>query len=202
MGIAVQKKLVLTGGRAGQTCVLGGYQFVNGITLVMGDSDNISGLVKYMGRSFKAFEDGSAELAYYQKLDKERENGTGQVHAGAQRGGHQEVQPGVRQGGTGPSTVSADDSGGADDAAQGSAGPVPGGAGHSHPGNDGPRRQQAVLAAIKRLEHTNVEHWTTDGLPRVDAVATLLGDPNVTRGLIEKSAPGFDRAAARMAAAQ
>ena len=193
MGQQVQRKLILTGGRTGQTCIVYGYQFVNGITIVRGDSDNISGLIKYMGRSYKAFEEGSAELAYYQKLDREA-HGAGQIHPGAQPGRTIPLPSGIQPGGGEFTPVPPEVSTGPASASSGAAGLVSGGDGQQDTRDDGKAREQAVLAAIKRLDPQNGEHWTVDGIPRVDAVATLLGDPNVTRGLIEKAAPGFNRA--------
>jgi len=50
-----------------------------------------------------------------------------------------------------------------------------------------------ILDALKRLDHKNDNHWTEDGLPRVDTVKLLAGDSSITRELVTKEAPSFTR---------
>jgi len=46
--------------------------------------------------------------------------------------------------------------------------------------------------ALGKLDAGNDEHWTTDGAPRIDAVAAFV-DGNVTRSMIVEVAPQFTR---------
>lgn len=48
-----------------------------------------------------------------------------------------------------------------------------------------------VLNALRELDDEDDEHWTEDGLPRVDVVAKLL--PGCTRQHIAAAAPKFNR---------
>lgn len=57
-----------------------------------------------------------------------------------------------------------------------------------------------LTEVIDQLDAGNDEHWTSTGLPSVEAVADLMGE-KVTRDQIDKAAPGFNRAAAKAAAA-
>lgn len=50
-----------------------------------------------------------------------------------------------------------------------------------------------ISEALELLEPLNDEHWTTDGLPRVDIVADLIGDDKLKRADIMKAAPDFVR---------
>jgi hypothetical protein len=47
--------------------------------------------------------------------------------------------------------------------------------------------------AIARLDNTNDEHWTADGLPRIDAIHTLTGDETITRKQVTDAVPGYTR---------
>ena len=59
---------------------------------------------------------------------------------------------------------------------------------------------ETVKEAIGSLNHEDDSHWTGAGLPDVSAVGDLAGE-KVTRGQIEAAAPGYNRAAAKAAAA-
>lgn len=56
-----------------------------------------------------------------------------------------------------------------------------------------------VKEAIDSLDHETDEHWTSTGLPSLDAVGDLAGE-RVTRQQAETAAPGYNRAAAKAAA--
>ena len=47
--------------------------------------------------------------------------------------------------------------------------------------------------ALKRLDVSNDNHWTAEGVPRLDTVKLLSGDSTVTRDQIEIEFPGFNR---------
>lgn len=53
---------------------------------------------------------------------------------------------------------------------------------------------QAIQTAVKALDIENDNHWTADGLPRLDTVKMLASDPTVTRETVNDAAPGFTRA--------
>lgn len=53
-----------------------------------------------------------------------------------------------------------------------------------------------IIEALKKLDLANDNHWTADGLPRLDTVKMLASDQTLTRELVEVAAPGFSRATA------
>lgn len=54
-----------------------------------------------------------------------------------------------------------------------------------------------LAQAIARLDHNVEEHWTSDGLPRMDALVAMTGDAGLTRKRVTEAAPGLTRASAR-----
>lgn len=58
------------------------------------------------------------------------------------------------------------------------------------------KTNEEILEAVMGLQLGNDEHWTTDGLPRLDAVENLLG-ASVTRKQVTNAAPDFNRAMAQ-----
>jgi hypothetical protein len=50
--------------------------------------------------------------------------------------------------------------------------------------------------ALQKLDVANENHWTQDGLPRLETVKFLNGGSAVTREEIEKDFPGFDKSTA------
>jgi len=201
MGHRVRRKLVLTGGRAGQTVALGGYQFVDGVTFVEGDSENIEGVCTYLGKTYKAFQEGSMALAHYQGLDYQEAKRKKEAKADGKRDTQTIARPGsevpsdVSSGQQGSSEVpEADGSGAAGATADGRGSEVPERDGSSNAGNDGSAAQpQGILDALKQLNPKNDEHWTNEGRPRIDAVERILGDSTITRARINEVAPDFVR---------
>lgn len=59
-----------------------------------------------------------------------------------------------------------------------------------------------IIEALGKLDATNDQHWTADGLPRIDTVKFLMGGQPVDRDDISKAAPGFSRANTQLQAAQ
>lgn len=53
-----------------------------------------------------------------------------------------------------------------------------------------------IKAALAKLEVTNDNHWTSDGLPRLETVRLLAGDQTIAREALTIAAPGFTRASA------
>ncbi len=50
-----------------------------------------------------------------------------------------------------------------------------------------------IQEALLKLDTANDNHWTDDGLPRVDAVKFSAGIPTLTRDEITSASPGFSR---------
>ncbi len=55
---------------------------------------------------------------------------------------------------------------------------------------------QKIVDALKKLDVKNDNHWTADGLPRLDTVKMLASDQTITRDQVAAAAPGFSRATA------
>jgi hypothetical protein len=62
------------------------------------------------------------------------------------------------------------------------------------PNQGGEATADEIKTAVGMLDANTVAHWTTTGLPAVDAVSEIVGKP-VTRKAIEEAAPGVKRAA-------
>lgn len=57
-----------------------------------------------------------------------------------------------------------------------------------------------ITDALSKLDPANDNHWTQDGLPRLDTIKILSGDPSLTRELVTGAYPDFNRETARAAA--
>lgn len=55
---------------------------------------------------------------------------------------------------------------------------------------------QKIVDALKKLDVNNDNHWTADGLPRLDTVKMLAADQTITRDQVAAAAPGFSRSTA------
>lgn len=53
---------------------------------------------------------------------------------------------------------------------------------------------EKLLAALQQLDPANDNHWTADGMPRLDTVRFLAGDQTLTREAVTAAAPGLNRA--------
>jgi hypothetical protein len=60
---------------------------------------------------------------------------------------------------------------------------------------------EQIQKALSGLEVGNDNHWTQDGLPRLETIKLLAGDQSITREAVTAAAPGFSRANAIQAAA-
>lgn len=58
-----------------------------------------------------------------------------------------------------------------------------------------------ITDALSKLDPANDNHWTQDGLPRLDTIKILAGDPSLTREAVTAAAPDFNRGSAQQAAA-
>ncbi len=59
-----------------------------------------------------------------------------------------------------------------------------------------------IAEALSKLDPNNDNHWTSDGLPRIDTVKMLAGNPALTREMITAEVPNFSRQIALAAATQ
>lgn len=57
-----------------------------------------------------------------------------------------------------------------------------------------------ITDALAKLDPANDNHWTSDGLPRIDTVKMLAGDPTLTRETITAEMPNFSRQTAGLVA--
>lgn len=51
-----------------------------------------------------------------------------------------------------------------------------------------------IREALSQLDVSNDNHWTADGLPRLDTVKMLAADQSITREHVNAALPGFTRA--------
>lgn len=174
----IRRTLVLTGGRANRTCTLHKWRFNNGTITLTGDEKSVEGEEKFLGRVFAAYAEGSAELAAAQRRDR------GDVTPATSAGEPAvQVQGGVQHQQPGPAPVPADDGGRATDTPPGGTGSVPPGDGLED------ARAARIRAAVAQLDPAKDEHWTAEGLPRVDVVAQLAGEQSVSRRDLTRYTP-------------
>lgn len=50
-----------------------------------------------------------------------------------------------------------------------------------------------IIEALRKLDVDNDNHWTSDGLPRLDTVKMIASDPSISRMDIDAVAAGFNR---------
>lgn len=161
--------LVLTGGRAGKTCTLGKYRFVNGKCVVKNQARAIGSMVRYMARVYQAYPLGSEEL--------EAANGQANLDPGSGGGQADAVHGGVHE--NRHADEAATDSVGDDDGGNAPA--------EHRPEGDGFRRSR-IIEALTKLDHSNDEHWTQGGKPAIHVVSQFIND-NVSRAEIDSLAP-------------
>lgn len=61
---------------------------------------------------------------------------------------------------------------------------------------------EQIVAALQQLDPSNADHWTSDGLPRVDTVKELASLQWLSRDQINAAAPGLTRTALEQYRAQ
>ena len=166
----------LTGPREGQTVMLNGSQFVNGIAHID------DGAFRYFSRCYGVVPHG---LSDNEAADPER--------GGKTVSGKPELQPegrGTPEGG-------AQDSVGDDAGVGGEAEQLPSGDGHGDAGFRGPIEGDDPLGqALRRINTENNDLWTGTGRPTVKALADVLGRM-VTKEEVEARFKGGERVAAR-----
>lgn len=52
---------------------------------------------------------------------------------------------------------------------------------------------QQIIDALAKLDVNNDNHWTADGLPRLDTIKALAENPGITRDMVTLAMPGFNR---------
>jgi hypothetical protein len=198
--------LVLAGHFSGETVVLGGQQFTDGVLSLQGEAQEIEGLIKYLGKNYQAYPEGSEQLKEIQKQLGEDSNGGSQDNGTVQETGEQ-PSSGVRQDGAESASVP-DLLGGTDDGdTGGGSGSIPEGDGHEDTGlhreeengRDNPnivdshqpnlKLQKVVLA----LDPDNDAHWSEEGLPAMAAIEQAMESTGILRAEVEASAPGHNR---------
>jgi hypothetical protein len=58
---------------------------------------------------------------------------------------------------------------------------------------------EKIQEALSKLDVKNDNHWTAEGLPRLDTVKMFANDPALTREAVSAAAPGFTRAGVQAA---
>jgi hypothetical protein len=195
-------KLILTGHFAGQDLKIRNYQFVKGVLELYGVPDQVEGVINYMGKTYRAYLEGSDELKAAQKGAAD---GPSEVDREDPETG-EPVDSGVRPDGEGSPEVSAVLDEGSDDSAPGTGGSDPAGSGHADAGvspaseggsADNPMNgdMAALRAAVLGLDPDVDENWTALGKPAMGALEYLGG--GVTRKMVVAAAGDFDRDKAR-----
>lgn len=208
-GMSVEVELV--GPRAGQTCVINGHQFVNGVATLKGDGDSLSYAIRYLGRAYNAHPRGSEEL---RKAKTEYEAAVREMEAanGVQDDPDEDPEPGPAdpvpgEGGSGDEATGQrqdDERDGDASPPEGQAGVLPKRDGHGDPGvseqppaPDGkdvdPPKNVELAKAVKALDPAADDHWTGAGLPKISAVEEAYGQTGVTRAMVEAAAPEWTR---------
>jgi len=54
-------------------------------------------------------------------------------------------------------------------------------------------QKDKIINALRQLDHSNEDHWSEDGMPRVSVIQKLTNDPSVRRIDVNEVAPGFVR---------
>lgn len=185
--------VVLTGPDTGRTCLLHGKDFVNGEMVVSGTHSEVETQLRYIARTCRAYPLGSPELADAQERDHSR----GIQHSTSPstgQGDHQRLRSGSRESPRRVQEVSADHGPGFDPvvSADGPEGMGAGGSGYEDSWLP-PEQITQIGNAVLALDPENDSHWTEDGLPSVEALASALANPSISRQTIEAIAPGYTR---------
>jgi hypothetical protein len=203
---ALRYQFELFGVLKGRTKVINGHLFEEGRCDIICDDNSAPYLRRYLS-SYGAYARGTPEYAEVKKL----EDGSNDTDKGGERDATDEVQgelPKVQQqteetpSDTGEEPV---------DTEAGQTGERSDRDGHGHTGvptltefqnRTEPTEPEAVASetiktAVLKLDPENENHWTSMGLPRVDAVEEAYGKAGVTRGDINAAFPnGWNRDAA------
>ncbi len=213
----MQFEFRLFGPRKGQTIMINGHLFVNGVCTLVQSSDNM-GTAARVFSFYRAFARGTPEYDAAVAVEETEANGADKVSEASLEGIDPAVSAGVQPNGGGPAEGSADASGvyaepsGADPASVGSAGN-----GHGHAGvpkfpEDKDYRAEEpssevntnVANAVRKLNPDVDSHWVMTGAhkgkPKLQSVEDAYGKAGLTRQDIEAAMPGYNRGAASEAA--
>lgn len=199
----------LFGPRKGQTMVINGHHFVNGICTLVQSSDNMGYAAKVLA-GYQAYARGTVE--YDEALFREEaEDGTSDTDEDAGQRIDEEISSNVQSDGRRPSESEAvrraDDVGseGTDGSSIGSDR-----GGHEDtrvpqfPEDDGYRPTEPassidrnLAAAVRKLDPENDSHWVMTGAhkgkPKLLAVEQTFGRSGLTRQDVEAALPGYTR---------
>lgn len=175
----IQRKLILTGGRKGMTGMVDRqFRAVNGVITLQGSSPDVEALTLFLGRMYQAFPEGSVEL--------EAANGERNLQTPPETGSDNALLSQVQPSGQGAAEKTVPGGAGHAEPTTGEAGVLPKGDGHED------SRVSRLREALAQLNTLDDGHWTSAGLPAVEAVSAILGEP-VTRAEIASVAPDLNR---------
>lgn len=204
----MQYEFRLFGGRKGQTCVINGHKFINGIYRTVLTPYAAAPLVKVLS-FYGACLKGSPE--YDQALAKEQGHGPDEVHKVAQPGPPVQLSSGVRQDGAGSSSLPTDGGPGSVADSTGDTGTDASGDGHEdsglpkfedpeswkQPTEPASLGNEEIRKAILSLDPENQDHWVRTGAaagkPKLNAVETAYGKAGLTREDLEAALPDWNR---------
>lgn len=198
-------------GRKGGTCKINGHQFTDGICHLNLTVTNAAALMRVLGY-YGAYAKGTPEYdAALAKEQEEEARGANEVHEGSKRRGAAKVQGNVQPNGSGPSEAPADAGEGATGSEARDSGADSSGSGHGHAGvpkfEEAATRPEpseppsvaddAVAAAIRKLDPENDDHWVQTGArkgkPKLSAVEEAYGRAGLTIQDLESALPGWTR---------
>jgi hypothetical protein len=217
MSQVMQFEFRLFGPRKGQTIMLNGHQFVDGLCTLVQSSDNMGNAARVFS-FYGAYARGTPEYDAAVALE-EAENGADEVSEASIEGANSPVPTGVQSDGGGSSeagdAVNSGASGepGGSDSSSGNSG------GNGHEDSGVPKFPEAadyrpeepsssvnadIAAAVRKLDPDVDSHWVLTGAhkgkPKLQAIEDAYGKAGLTRQDIEAAMPGYDRDAASEAA--
>ena len=217
MSSVMQFEFRLFGPRKGQTMMLNGHPFINGVCTLVQSSDNM-GTAARVFSFYRAYARGTPEYDAAMAQEEAETNGADKVSEASLEGVDPAVPASVQSNGAGPSEGEAVPRG--DDAGPGgadSASPDASGDGHEHSGvplfpEDADYRaeepsssvNEGIKAAVLKLDPDVDSHWVMTGAhkgkPKLQAVEDAYGKNNLDRQDVEAAMPGYNRDAASEAA--
>jgi hypothetical protein len=212
----MQFEFRLFGPRTGQTVILNGHQFVDGVCKLVQSSDNMVTAARVFS-FYGAFARGTPEYDAAMAAE-EAQYGADEVSEKTLEGADASVPAGIQPDGGGPSEGEAVSSG--DDADTDRSNPASAGTsgdGHEHAGvpvfpEDANYRaeepsssiNQGVAAAVLKLDPDVDSHWVMTGAhkgkPKLQAVEDAYGKAGLTRQDVEAAMPNYSRDVASEAA--
>ncbi len=213
MSSIMQFDFRLFGPRKGQTMVLNGHQFIDGVCTLVQSSENMGTCARVFS-FYNCYARGTPEYDTAVATE-EAEHGTGKVPEETLEGIDTTVSANTGPDGPGPAeTGSSLDSSGSDHA-EGTNGPSSDSSrdGHEHPRvpifpEDADYRAEEpsssvnadLVTAVRKLDPDVESHWVLTGAhkgkPKLQAIEDAYGKAGLTRQDIEAVLPGYNRDAA------